>query len=333
MRHDQGIRSNRRLMCIPPARRAKVEIPMCFSITNFVAKTVSKFFIMILPLCLVGMAPADAQTKKQLRPEHANADVSRAGVKDASFHSAALNRDMRYRIILPAGYAESTRRFPTLYLLHGLYGDYENWETRTNLDLYADKLEWIIAMPDAANSWYTNSATVPGDKFEDYITHDLIDEIDARYRTIRSRHSRAIAGLSMGGYGALKFALNNPDSFFFAGSLSGALNAPLDLEDTTPPFREGLEKAFGPPGDPSRSRNDLFTLLNSSDPVRLPYLYIECGSSDSFLQTNRAFAAKLATRKVAYEAHESPGEHSWEFWDAALSRMLHALERVSKSKG
>jgi putative tributyrin esterase len=332
MRHDQGLRSNQRLIFVPADREAKVEIPMHTSILDFVTRAKTKLLFILLMPCLVFVTPAHAQGKKRVNPQHAPSKASRAGFKDVSFHSPALGRKMRYRIIVPANYEGTMRRFPTLYLLHGLFGDYENWETRTNLEHYVEKLKWIIVMPDADDSWYTNSATVPGDKFEDYITRDLITEIDARYRTIRSRHSRAIAGLSMGGYGALKFAMNNPDSFIFAGSLSGALNAPLDLEDTTPSFRKGLEKAFGPPGDPARSRNDLFTLLNSSDPARLPYAYLECGTSDGFLQTNREFAAKLGAHKVVYEYHETPGDHSWEFWDAALSRMLHALERVLKSK-
>ena len=156
-------------------------------------------------------------------------------VRDALFHSASLGRDMHYRVLLPRDYTRSGR-FPVLYLLHGLYGDYQNWDTRTGLENYAKDLHLIIVMPDADDSWYTNSATVAADKFEDYIAKDLIAEVDEKYRTIRDSHGRAIAGLSMGGYGAVKLALKYPELFAFAGSLSGAFNAPQSLDSQRPEF-------------------------------------------------------------------------------------------------
>ena len=91
------------------------------------------------------------------------------------------------------------------------------------------------------------------DKFEDYIAKDLMAEIDGKFRTLRDRHSRAIAGLSMSGYGALKIALRYHDDFAFAGSLSGALNAPQELGDKRPEFRDQLLKVFGPPGSTVRA--------------------------------------------------------------------------------
>jgi S-formylglutathione hydrolase FrmB len=128
---------------------------------------------------------------------------------------------MHYRVLLPAAY-EAGGRFPALYLLHGLYGDYMNWDTRTRLEEYAKATNVIVVMPDADDWWYTNSATVPADKFEDYIAKDLISQIDKTFRTLRDRHARAIAGLSMGGYASVKFGLKYPDLFVFVGSLSGA---------------------------------------------------------------------------------------------------------------
>ena len=144
--------------------------------------------------------------------------------EDRVFYSRSLNRDVHYLVLLPRNYAAG-RRFPVLYLLHGLYGDYKNWDTRTHLESAARSLPVLIVTPDADDSWYTNSATNPADKFEDYIAKDLISEIDRKFRTIPQKRSRAIAGLSMGGYGAVKLALKYPDLFAFAGSLSGAFNA------------------------------------------------------------------------------------------------------------
>jgi len=120
---------------------------------------------------------------------------------------------MKYRILLPCGYQTAGRRSPVLYLLHGLYGNYLNWDSYTKLKRYAYKYDLIVVMPDADDSWYTNSACDPKDKFEDYIAKDMVAEIDGKFRTVRLRHARAIAGLSMGGYGALKIALRYPDNF------------------------------------------------------------------------------------------------------------------------
>src|SRR5258708_2820178 len=156
-------------------------------------------------------------------------------MEEAVFHSGSLNRDMHYLVLLPHDY-DSGRSFAVLYLLHGLYGDYKNWDTKTSLEHYAQTLSLLIVMPDADDSWYTNSATVPRDRFEDYITKDLVSEIDAKYRTIRERRARAIAGLSMGGYGAVKLATRHPELFAFAASLSGAFNAPRNLDQLRPEF-------------------------------------------------------------------------------------------------
>src|SRR5215470_6112654 len=161
-----------------------------------------------------------------------------AQVEDFVFHSASLGRNMHYRVLLPADY-ENAGGLPVLYLLHGLDGDYTDWDTITRLEKYAKNLPIIIAMPDADDSWYTNSATVPADKFEDYIAKDFVSEVDSRFRTIRDRRGRAIAGLSMGGYGSLKFSLKS-QLFAFAGSLSGALNAAQNLDELRPDFRKQL---------------------------------------------------------------------------------------------
>ena len=243
------------------------------------------------------------------------------------FRSQSLGRDVRYRVFLPENY-KGGGSFPVLYLLHGLYGDYLNWDTRTGLENYARNLPLIIVMPDAGNSWYTNSATVPADKFEDYIAKDLVPEIDEKYHTIADRHQRAIAGLSMGGYGTIKFALKYPDLFIFAGSLSGAFNAPQNLDTERADFRAKLLEVFGNPGNKTRATNDIFLLLKSPVSPEYPYFYIACGTSDLFLRVNRAFVEQLSSAKLAYEYHETEGGHTWEYWDKAIQSLLQAADKA-----
>jgi S-formylglutathione hydrolase FrmB len=273
-------------------------------------------------ICLVLLLSAQiALAQKTLASEYSKT----VRVEGSVFHSASLGRDMHYLILMPPAYSEG-RRLPVLYLLHGLYGDYKNWDTKTRLERIAAAYSFLIVTPDANDSWYTNSAANPADKFEDYIAKDLISEIDRKYRTIPQKDGRAVAGLSMGGYGAVKLALKYRDLFAFAGSLSGAFNAPQNLDKLRPEFRTKLLEVFGNPGSATRRDNDVFLLLKHSQDD--PYFYLACGTSDFFLETNRALAAQLSKQKIRYEYHETPGDHTWDYWDSELTPLLQAVQRA-----
>lgn len=287
---------------------------------------VKRVFVQCLFVILVATCAAQAQRKTA--PHSNRMPESCVRVQDGEFQSAALDRKMKYRILLPCLYQAGSRRFPVLYLLHGLYGDYLNWDTLTNVERYAQKYELIVVMPDAGDSWYTNSATDPKDKFEDYIAKDLVAEIDGKFRTLRDRHSRAIAGLSMGGYGALKIALRYHGDFAFGGSLSGALNAPGDLGDKRPEFRDQLLKVFGPPGSAVRADNNVFSLLRNASAKDLPYFYLASGNADDFLPVNRDLAAQLSSQAAPYEYHETAGGHAWDYWDRSVQDLLRAAAGV-----
>ncbi|MGB9121226.1 MAG: alpha/beta hydrolase family protein [Candidatus Angelobacter sp.] len=258
----------------------------------------------------------------------ASQNSKRIRVEDSVFRSASLGRTMHYLILIPPDYSNG-RRLPVLYLLHGLYGDYKNWDTKTRLERIAAAYPFLIVTPDANDSWYTNSATNPSDKFEDYIAKDLISEIDRKYRTIPQKDGRAVAGLSMGGYGAVKLALKYPQLFAFAGSLSGAFNAAQNLDDLRPAFRAKLLEVFGNAGSATRRDNDVFLLLKNSQDD--PHFYLACGTSDFFLETNRALAAHLSKQKIRYKYHETPGDHTWDYWDSELTPLLQAVERTFES--
>ncbi len=248
-------------------------------------------------------------------------------LNDLAFHSKSLGREARYRIVFPPAYADSSERFPVLYLLHGMYGDRTNWFELAHLPDHARSHKMLVVMPDAANSWYVNSHAHPQDRYEDFIYQDLIAEVDARYRTIPKPAARAIAGLSMGGYAALKFALKFPELFCVAASMTGALSGPLNLGEEVAEFREVLLQAFGPPGDPRRPQNDVFALATTAGPAKLPYLYLDCGAQDSFLPINRDFAALLQKKHIPYEYHELPGGHDWAYWDQRLPQVLKLINQ------
>lgn len=248
-------------------------------------------------------------------------------VRDESFTSQSLGRSMKYRVLLPAGYDMAAQRYPVLYLLHGLTGSYVDWETKTHLSQHLRGYQLIVVMPDANDSWYTNSAGTPADRYEDYIAKDLVQDVDGRFRSIATRHARAIAGLSMGGYGALKLGLKFPGTFAFAGGFSsavGVVRRPAPAGKLTP-MQEAMLKIFGPDGSETRTANDVMALVTKAEPARMPYFYIDCGTEDGLLTGNREFVAALQQQKIAYEYRELPGAHTWSYWDQQLPQMLRVL--------
>ena len=248
-------------------------------------------------------------------------------LREETFHSPALSRTLKYRVLLPQGYDTSQRRYPVLYLLHGLTGDYTDWTTRTNIAEYTRTLPLIVVMPDGGNAWYTNAADGSAN-FETSLADDLPKDVVAKYRTVNSRYGRAIAGLSMGGYGALKLALRRPGAFAVAGSFSGAFGVTVEgrydrmIEATkaTP-----LATIFGPPGSDTRKQNDVLALAAALKAPGAPYLYIDCGTSDTLVGENREVVAALHKSGVAYEYHEVAGGHSWDYWDRRVREFLDVL--------
>ena len=223
-------------------------------------------------------------------------------------------------VVLPAGYHESLRRYPVLYLLHGHDGGHRNWLDRTNLLAHTARLPVIVVLVDAGNSWYTNSHARPEEKFEEYVAREIPAFIDQHFRTLTYREARYVAGLSMGGYGALKLGLKHSARFSLAGSFSGD---PLAASDTS---HQRLNHAFGPAGSSSRAENDLVALARDARIADGTYFYIDTGIADRLLPRNRAFVQAMAARPLAYEYHEVPGAHTWEFWDRRLPVFLKLVE-------
>ena len=248
---------------------------------------------------------------------------SRDGYLTIDFKSTLMNRTAPVNVILPVGYDQSVRRYPVLLLLHGLSGHYDNWVTDTNLVLYARKYPLIIVMPEGGDSWYTNGVAA-NDKWEDYIFKEVIPYVTAHYRTLPESDSWAVAGLSMGGYGAMKFGLKYSGKFALAASMSGALDAPTwKPEDMTGwdlvPI--SIHAAFGPDGAPAHNANALTTLLDQAKPP-LPFLYLDCGTEDHLLDSNRRFVELLQTKKIPHEFIERPGIHNWTEWNSQIQVVL-----------
>lgn len=254
-------------------------------------------------------------------------------VETIRFQSKLVKATLPYNVILPADYNSSTTsRYPVLYLLHGLTGHYTDWASRTNIADYAQQYRLIVVMPEGNDGWYTDSAIAENEKYESYITKELIPDVQQRYRTIEARYGRAIAGLSMGGYGAIKFGLKSPSTFVFAGSMSGVLGVASLAEKETPSGWVSSLKLFGAVDSDTRKANDVFEIINQLAPARiaaLPYFYFDCGTEDLSLifSHNRQLAALMSEKKIAHEYRQLPGDHSWGYWDRQVQEVLRVASQ------
>jgi S-formylglutathione hydrolase FrmB len=256
-------------------------------------------------------------------------------VRVDSLPSAATGGHRKYCVVLPEGYAGGVERYAVLYLLHGLNGNHRDWIERSRLTTHAGGMRLIVVTPDAGNSWYTNA---PGDstaRFEDFIVRELIPVVEAKYRTLATRNGRFIAGLSMGGNGAVKIALKHPGLFAAAGSFSGAFQVPRMEEHLLGSLRPSVRIAYGPTDGPHWTANDVSRLIDSAETASLPSFSITVGRNDALpglLAANRVVAAQLQQRKIDYEYHETAGGHDWRTWDRALGEFLQSVRQMMEER-
>jgi S-formylglutathione hydrolase FrmB len=211
--------------------------------------------------------------------------------------------------------------FPVFYLLHGLSDNHTAWIRRTSIERYVQDLPLIVVMPNGDRGFYTDAVDKTLSAYETHIVRDLIGFVDGTFQTIPERKGRVIAGLSMGGYGAMKIALKHPDLFCAAVSHSGALefaSRPMPSDDDW--FAEWIP-VFG--RNPKGGPEDVFAIAEKLDRDAFPALRIDCGVDDGLIESNRAFHDHLKKLGIPHEYEEFPGEHNWAYWD------LHVQETVS----
>jgi len=264
-------------------------------------------------------------------------------VKTVEFNSESVGRKMKYNIVLPAKYEQTTERFPVLYLLHGLTGNYTNW-AGMGVPEYARAYNLIVVMADGGNSWYVNWAkSEDGQKnnWEDAIVKDLVGHVDANFRTIAKREGRAINGLSMGGYGGLMLGLRHPDMFCSIGSHSGAVTYAKMAAERFKSGKDAPKKAGKPASttpDPkiaiegfssqvertlkgqmfasaeNAAAYDPFELVVKIPRDQLPHIYIDCGTEDTLIKGSQALAKLLMENKIPFTYAESGGAHNGAYW-------------------
>lgn len=244
--------------------------------------------------------------------------------RDTSFHSESLSRDMPYRVYLPTQ-APSGTKLSVIYLLHGGGGSYQDWSNYSEAGSYAVR-GIILVMPEGNSSYYVNSATNRRDRYEDYLARDLIHDVETRFPVIADRQHRAIVGVSMGGYAAIKLALSRPDLFIFAGAISPAVDVPsrrFSWRRWSQSMR--FRAIFGPDGSEMRRAGDPFLLVRTANPAATPYIYLTAGEQEPLLDPIRRFAERLKDRRFRYELHTKPGGHDWNEWDAQIPGCFDSL--------
>ncbi len=224
--------------------------------------------------------------------------------------SEILQLDMHYSIYLPPDYDVSSKDYPVLYLLHGMWGNYLDWVTNgmssvVNSLIYTEEAkEMIIVMPDGIDSFYCNNFNGGSLLYEDFMIQEFIPQIENKYRINSTQKGRAIAGLSMGGYGATFHAFKRPDMFCYCYSMSGALGMGASAPDLT----------------------EIINAKTTEELAEIPAYTMECGTEDYLVySSNESFDLLLTEKGIVHNYIERTGVHDWTFWMGCLPKVLKAV--------
>lgn len=251
--------------------------------------------------------------------------------------SRIMGREVNYSIFLPAGYDHTSRRYPVLYLLHGYsdnemgwtqFGEVEGIATRSMET--SEVTPMIIVMPDAAVTWYIND--VGGkNRYEDFFIQEFIPFVDSVYRTRATKEFRAVAGLSMGGFGSLIMAMKHPDLFAACVPLSAAVWMDEEIINTPD---QAWDRYYGDlygKGLKGKARlnehyrkNSILDIVknNTVDKLKTVRYYIDCGDDDFLIKGNMALHAALIDKKIPHEFRVRDGGHTWSYWRTSLPEVL-----------
>ncbi len=264
-----------------------------------------------------------------------------------ALNSRILKHEVHYCVYLPAGYdASATKRppqsYPVLYFLHGL-GDNEQtlfnsggWTLLDDLRQQHKIGEFLIAAPEGGRTFYINSAD-GSVRYSDFFLREFIPLIETKYRVSKGRRNRAISGISMGGYGALRFAFSHPETFSAVSAQSAALMTESSQElDTAAksgaPMGKLLATVFGSPIEVAHwNENSPFVLANRNQTaLRRMAIYFNCGQDDNygFEKGAAALHEQLQKEKVEHEYHPYPGDHSLTYFLAHFTEVMEFHSRA-----
>jgi putative tributyrin esterase len=219
--------------------------------------------------------------------------------------------------------------FRVLYLLHGYTDDHTAWQRWSAIECYVENRNLAVILPAVSNSFYTDMAH--GGRYFTFLTDELPVIVHDLFHLSARRADTFIAGLSMGGYGAYKLALTCPDKYAAAASLSGALDIREILKKHDDPGNEAwlgnMRNIFGDLGRVPGSQHDLFALAKkvSKSDIK-PRLFQYCGTEDFLYADNLRFRDFIRPLGFDYTYEETPGDHTWRYWDAMIQKVLTWLQ-------
>jgi putative tributyrin esterase len=244
------------------------------------------------------------------------------------FFSEALSLSTTMTVILPQETSTQigmTSRHnqelpPVLYLLHGLSDDDTIWLRRTSIERYVAPLGLAVVMPQVHRSFYTDE--VAGGRYWTFISQELPELVGTFFRLSAHRGDTFVAGLSMGGYGALKWALRQPNRFAAAASLSGALDVGrLQTSRVRTEDPHLFDRVFGD-RPVTATADDLTWLLGQAASATLPALWVGCGTGDPLCADNERFVDACTATGIPVTTSFIPGEHDWGLWDQQIQQVL-----------
>lgn len=254
---------------------------------------------------------------------------------EINFFSESLGMRATMSVILPQReLIERPRtgrkpKYRTLYLLHGHSDDHTAWQRWTSIERYVEGMNLAVVMPSVHLSFYTDM--VHGGKYWQFISEEVPAIARELFPLSARREDNFVAGLSMGGYGAMKLGLTHPDRFAAAASLSGAVDIREVVRAHGQPEDEawlaGMRNVFGNLGKVAGSRHDLFKLAKeTAGGSPLPRLYLCCGTEDFLYEDNLRFRDHVLSLPYDLTYEEGPGGHTWDFWDRMIQNVLAWLD-------
>jgi len=271
------------------------------------------------------------------------AQVAHGAVREGlTIDSKILGKKVRFTIYLPFDYETSSRFYPVVYLLHGYTDNDMAWIQFGEANLIADEAiakreipSMILVMPDAGLSWYINiyDNTI---RYEDFFFQEFIPYIESHYRIRHERSYRGVAGLSMGGFGSLVYAMRHPDQFAACAALSAAVNTTeqiVAMEEQA--WSRWPTMIYGPGSGEARLTEHLLSynpisLVESgnAENIRSVRIYLDCGDDDYLTIGNAMLHVALTRKHIPHEYRVRDGAHSWSYWRSGL---IDALKFIGAS--
>ncbi len=261
-------------------------------------------------------------------------------IEQKTVKSSILGKEVKYTVYLPGDYDYSQRTYPVVYLLHGFSDDNTGWLQFGEINRYADKgiadgtiPPMIIIMPNGDSSWYINSYDGK-EKYEDFFVKEFMPAVEKTYRIKSEKRFRGIAGLSMGGYGTMIFALKYPELFAAAAPLSAGIfddNALVTMNEKNyeiimgPLFGRGLKDKDRL--NASWYNNSILKIVDgkSTDDLKKVRYWIDCGDDDFLTKGNCLLHIALTDKKVPHEFRVREGGHTWVYWRTGITDALQFI--------